>query len=330
MPEITELRNNVVELEGYITEWSDQIENLQSQITNAQSQISNLNAEIERLEAEEHRGELITQLTEALTSMSNEQLVGLISSLQNGETSIPAPENRAGRTVLVINNDEESEYEITEEMKNSFCTIVGTSHHPMWNDHHYTPTIGQRVTLSKDTPTGNCWAIIDDVPDDYHPDAPRELIIGVLPTEGSDKTTELAELNLPCKVHQWMWGRDDLNETYIVTGAVPGKYVTLKKSDAPATPEPVEQPVEEPELEEYHMENPETTYSIPSGMSFRVAEQCVDTETEARTVFNNTMRDTCTITAVLETPNAFVIHYDNHECNSMPEMKQAFIVKKND
>lgn len=310
MPEIQELRAEVNELDDQIQDWLQEIEILQSHIELARESIAEKTNEIERLESEaQQRDDFMSQILDALETMSVDQLESLVSSLPNGEISTIQPANEpAGRTVLVINNDEENEYEITDEMKNSYLTLVGTSHQKPWMDHNFVPAIGTKIVLSKETETSNCYGLIaEELQDDYADQLDGEFVLGILPTNGSPKTEELADLDLPCKTHQSMWNNSDLDELYVVTGNIPGKYITLCKYE--------EEIVEEIE------EESSSSSSLPHAINVWLTGSAI-TEEEAREKFNDQMNDACQILEVLYHGGAWIIKYDDHRRNHMEDMRR--------
>jgi len=334
---IDTLYEEIAQLNENIENWEFSIEALQGQINEARSEIQEKEAEIARLEAEAQRGDLITQLTEALVSMSNDQLANLISSLNNSETIRVGPtvaeehptvlpesprfvtvDTRHGEIAIEVPEDRPSTWMTSDEfdalesapgiMRDSDITIAGVRHQDLLTLHHYIPQIGERVRLEKETETSNCYGIL--IASEIN-GLEEDMAIGILPASGRDKERELRENDLPCVCHQDMWNNTDLDELYEITGVVIGKYVTIRKIEFVA-------PANEEEVEETSSPSSPTTVRRLSGSAV--------TEDEAREMFHNQMNDDCQIIDVELQDGKWIFEFDNHRCNQMENMRQfAFI-----
>lgn len=302
---IETLRNEISELEANIRTWEDEIEN-------ARLEIADKEAEIERIEAETAAMDELRQIVNGGEILGRDptEIRAIIDFIRNGAAPAPDTEvlhNLSNTRTVVVNTETGDETEITPEMENGYITIVGTSHQALWELEHYTPEIGELVRLEKLSETANCFGVLIG-----HEDIEgNEMCIGVLPTETGDKPAELAEIGLPCVCHQDVWrNREDLERTYEVVGAVPGKYVVIKPHTPAEEPEPVEEPAAEPETVEVTAEESEIT-NITRGIA--------STVDEARRLFIAEMPDTCTIINPIEDcGNYFKINYLNHRLNDNP------------
>lgn len=311
------LRNEIETLNREIAEWRGEIELIEDRIEAAYAEISDKEAEIERIEAETAAMDELRQIVNGGEILGRDpaEIRAIIDFIRNGATSTPDTEvlhNLSNTRTVVINTETGEETEITPEMESGYITIVGTSHQALWEIEHYTPEIGELVRLDKQTERGNCWGRLIG----HCNDEGEDVAIGVLPTETGDKPAELAEVNLPCKTHQEMWRehRDELELTYEVVGAVPGKYVVIK----PHIPDEEPQSVEEPEeFEMYRIENPEPAEEIEN-IEDTIAGIAATVE-EARRLFIAAMPDTCTIINPIEDcGDYFKINYLNHRMNNDP------------
>lgn len=331
---IETLRTEISELQTQITNWENEIEIISHSIDCAMNDIEAKEAEIARLEAEAQRSDLITQLTEALVSMSNDDLANLISSLNNGEairvgptvaeehpSVLPASprfvtvDTRHGEIAIEVPEDRPSTWMTSDEfdarddtpaiMRDSDITIAGIRHQDLLTLHHYVPQIGERVRLEKETETSNCYGVL--IASEIN-GLEEDMAIGILPASGRGKERELIENDLPCVCHQDMWNNTDLNEVYEITGVVIGRYVTIRKIEfvAPATEEEVEETSSSP--------SPSDEIKELSGLAA--------TEEEARELFNNQMNDACQIINVERFTNKWIFEFDNHRCNQMENMRQ--------
>lgn len=351
---IRELRNRVNELNEAISGWERQISGLQGHIDEARAEIRAKTVEIERLETEARRTELIGQLTEALSTMSVEQLAGLVSALQNGETptveatpvvdhgptvmpesprfitvntragdiAVELPENRSPYWMTA------DEFDILEsipsDLREADYTIAGVRHQELFTLHHYVPQIGELVRLEKETETSNCYGIL--IASDIN-ELEEDMAIGVFPAAGRDKERELRENDLPCVTHQDMWNDPDLDELYEVTGVVIGKYVTIRKVES-VTPATEEEEVDDTIVDEIVEED------IPAeiaDLDLNILNGTASTPEEAARVFRAEMPDHCTLSRefeIEELVNHFIVHYDNHTRPTMESMRQAVLVEK--
>ena len=331
---IETLRTEIRELEEEIETCVSEIEEIEGHIASARDAIAEKTAEIERLETEVQRNDLITQLTEALVSMSNDDLANLVSSLNNGEairvgptvaeehpSVLPASprfvtvDTRHGEIAIEVPEDRPSTWMTSDEfdarddtptiMRDSDITIAGIRHQDLLTLHHYVPQIGERVRLEKETETSNCYGIL--IASEIN-GLEEDMAIGILPTSGSDKKRELIENDLPCVCHQDMWNNTDLDEVYEITGVVIGRYVTIRKIEfvAPANEEEVEETSSSP--------SPSDEIKELSGLAA--------TEEEARELFHNQMNDACQIINVERFTNKWIFEFDNHRCNHMENMRQ--------
>ena len=299
------LRNEIEQLNGEIDYHRTAIEALEAEIANKE-------AEIERIEAETAAMDELRQIVNGGEILGRDpaEIRAIIDFIRNGTRPAPDTEmlhNMSHTRTVVVNTETGDETEITPEMENGYITIVGTSHQDLWNNEQYTPEIGELVRLDKQTETSNCYGVLIGHEDDEG----REMAIGILPTETGDKPAELAEVGLPCVCHQDVWrNREDLERTYEVVGAVPGKYVVIKPHTPVSEPEPVEEPVE---LEEYRIEEsePEVIWEVMDGIATTIEE--------ARRLFIAAKPDTCTIISPIEDcGNYFKINYLNHRSNNNP------------
>ena len=310
------LRNEIETLNREIAEWRGEIELIEGRIEAAYAEISDKEAEIERIEAETAAMDELRQIVNGGEILGRDpaEIRAIIDFIRNGTTSTPDTEvlhNLSNTRTVVINTETGEETEITPEMENGYITIVGTSHQKLWEVEGYTPQIGELVRLEKLTETANCFGVLID----HHDDDGNEMAIGILPTETGAKPAELAEIGLPCVCHQDVWrNREDLERTYEVVGAVPGKYVVIK----PHIPDEELQSVEEPEeFEMYRIENPEPTEEIEN-IEDTIAGIATTVE-EARRLFIAAMPDTCTIINPIEDcGDYFKINYLNHRMNNDP------------
>ena len=317
------LRNEIEELNQEIAHHRAEIEALEEAIEDKYTEIAEKEAEIERIEAEAAAMDELRQIVNGGEILGRDpaEIRAIIDFIRNGTR--PAPDEtpsgvvEATRTV-VVNTETGEETEITPEMENGYITIVGTSHQKLWIDEQYTPAIGELVRLEKLTETANCFGVLID----HHDDDGNEMAIGILPTETGAKPAELAEVGLPCVCHQDVWrNREDLERTYEVVGAVPGKYVVIK----PHIPD------EESEYEVYRIEEPETLeepveeiQEIEGTISGIAA-----TVEEARRLFVTAMPDTCTIINPIEDcGNHFKINYLNHTLNGDNPFCEARVNKQ--
>ena len=334
---IDTLYEEIAQLNENIENWEFSVEAIQRQINEARSEIQEKEAEIARLEAEEQRSDLITQLTEALVSMSNDQLADLVSSLNNGETIRVGPaiaeehptvlpesprfvtvDTRHGEIAIEIPEDRPSTWMTSDEfdarddtpevMRDSDITIAGVRHQDLLTLHHYVPKIGELVKLEKESATSNCYGVL--IASEIN-GLEQDMAIGILPAEGRDKVPELLGNDLPCVCHQDMWNNSDLNELYEVTGVVIGRYVTIRKVESVT-------PIIEEETEEVE----ETSSSPSPSDEIKELSGLAATEEEARELFNNQMNDACQIINVERLTNKWIIEFDNHRCNHMENMRQ--------
>lgn len=344
MPQIDILRNEIEQLNAQINDWETDIEVLQGRIDDARNEIAESEAEIARLESERSRENLITQLTEALTSMSNEELAGLVSSLTNGETPTitPAPiENhptlqyvdvstRWGDVRIEIPEDRPSTWlapeefnelvDLPSEFSDADMTIAGVRHQELLGIHHYVPKIGEVIRLEKETETSNCFGVlIANEENGFEEDQ----AIGILPAAGRGKDQEIIDAGLPCICHQDMWNDPDLDELYEVTGVVIGQYVTIRKVESvvPATEEEVER-----------VEDDRSEVDIAT-LDLDTLRGTATTKQEACRVFRDEMPDHCTVlpmeNGVIDMgAHGFIVYYNNHRANTMENMRQAVIVPK--
>lgn len=295
---IEQLKTEIEELSIQVQEWCGEIEQLQDQIEEARIEIADKEAKIEELQ-ETRKTELLEVIQNA--GLTVEQLEAIVSSLQNGETPTTTPSNP---TVLVVNDGNQEEYELTEEMRTfSFITVVGTSHQRAWEDHNFVPEIGDIVELSKETPTSNCYAHLSDFSAQKYPELGEDITLGVLPTNGSDKVRELIDLDLPHVTHQEMWADhfDDLNSKYVVTGVVPGKFITLNKT----TEEEVTENIEETVAEVVSQINSQVRRLHRTAASIN----------EAKSVFESEMPDYCEIDNIVENGDVYIVNYCDHSEN---------------
>ena len=325
------------------------INELNEIIRNAVQERSEKMEELERLLHDEARkNELIGIITSA--NLNVEQLEAIVNSINNIADTNEVPtinipnevqienqtevqtDNESERPIhpplpdelnntILITDENGNEAEITEEMMESDMTIVGIRHQHAWNRHNFTPTVGEHLILSKETETANCFALYPEYEVEQHPELGEDIFIGILPTNGSPKTTELEELNLPCKTHQEMWNTDELNDTYVITGVIPGRFITLKKYiPDTVTTENVE------DVEDVEETSSNINLSERLGVDPNKIEEFdtyVTSEDEARHNFNNRMPDHCVITSVDNIGSHFVVRYDNMRCNTMEEIHQV-------
>lgn len=306
---IETLRNEIETLNREIAEWRGEIELIESRIEDAYAEISDKEAEIERLEAEDAAMDELRQIVNGGEIMGRDaaDIRAIIDFIRNGTHPAPDTEvlhNLSRTRTVVVNTETGDETEITPEMENGYMTIVGTSHQELWSQEHYTPAPGELVRLDKETATSNCYGILI-CPDD------EDRVIGILPTETGSKPDELAEVGLPCICHQDVWrNREDLERTYEVVGAVPGKYVVIKPYITPEEPEPAEEPAPEPEPES------EVISDVPVD---EVISGLASTVNEAKRLFEANMPSTCTILDPVEDcGDWFKINYINHRLNDDP------------
>jgi hypothetical protein len=314
MPEISILRTEIDELNESVANWLGEIDLLTQQIEDAREEISTKTAEIERLEAEAARGDLITQLTEALAGMSTEQLAGLVSSLQSGETPTiqPAPVVEEHPTVTVNTvTDTLQEIEsadvtfdmLTDAMHNAAITLVGIKYQDLWRMHHQVPAIGDRITLAKRDGSASQNTV------GYTTDG---ISVGILPAS-DDKFAQLERIGAN-SINNRTVGLDHsiFDTEYEVVGVICGAFIFLNPVTADETVEVAE-------------EQPSNNINM---MNLDVMGVRASDEQHARRLFNERMPDHCTLTRIESVGNNFVAHYNNHRANTMEGMTQAIIIPK--
>lgn len=312
MPEISILRTEIDELNESVANWLGEIDLLTQQIEDAREEISTKTAEIERLEAEAARGDLITQLTEVLAEMTTEQLAGLVSSLQNGETPTVQSVVEEHPTVIVdtvtdtlqeIESADVTSDMLTDAMHNAEITLVGIKYQDLWRMHHQIPAIGDRITLAKRDGIASQNTV------GYTADG---ISVGILPAT-DDKFAQLERIGAN-SINNRSVGLDHdiFNTEYEVVGVICGAFIFLD-------------PVTTDETVEVAEEQPSNNIDM---MSLDVMGARASDEPHARRLFNERMPDHCTLTRIESVGNNFVAHYNNHRANTMEGMVQAIIIPK--
>lgn len=303
------------------------INELNTIIRNATEERNAKMEELERLLHDEARKtELIGMITNA--NLNVEQLEAIVNSINGivntdevptivipGETVEvqTEPQSEVQSSENTITDEDGNECEITDEMRTSYITVVGVRHQHAWDRHHFSPAIGDHVILSKETATGNCWALYPEYEVEQHPELGEDIFLGVLPAATGTKIEQVRELGLPHKSHQSMWNNPDLDEIYVITGVIPGKFITLKKFNEESVDEDVEET----------SSNNNLPLNERLGINSNQLEEFdihVSSEDEAREQFHNRMADHCVITSVDNIGSHFVINYDNMRCNTMEEV----------
>lgn len=313
---IETLRTEISELQTQIANWEDEIEVISHSIDCAMNDIEAKEAEIARLEAEAQRGDLITQLTEALADMSIDQLAGLVSSLQNGETPTiqPAPVVERGPTVTVettvpdqlqaIDSEDVTYDMLTEAMHNAPITLVGVKYQDLWRVHHQIPTIGDRITLAKRDGIASQNTV------GYTADG---VSVGILPAS-DDKFAQLDRIGANSVSNRDVGLDHSIFDTeYEVVGVICGAFIFLQPVGAEETTESVEE---------------QTPSSGP--LSLDVLTGYASTPQEARALFTSQKPDHCIISEIEECDDNFIIHYDNHAANTMAGLHNAVIVQRSE
>ena len=334
---IQTLRNEIRELENQIAVKQARIEELlhdEERINELLEMIRNANLNVEQLEAivnsinnmedENSIPTINIPIDATVQTVETSNDVEMVGDVQTTE-SIEMVENVPRQTVVVINNDtdEQEEYAITQEMRNSYLTIVGISHQELYYEHHYTPQVGDIVYLDKETVTSNCYGVLEACGETNNLE--EDKAIGVLPSENGDKPEELEALGLPCKTHQSMWESDDLNCIYIVTGVIPGKYVTVNKYVDPNTGEQVRLDTRNTNTEDEDESSSSTTNLNDVE---RLCDEMASTIEEAKRIFRNEMPDYCIISEVEDLGMDFLISYHNHRANTMEGVNQQVTIGK--
>lgn len=344
---IQTLRNEIRELENQIAIKQARIEELlhdEQRINELLEMIRNANLNVEQLEAIvdsinniENENSIPTvnipiySATQTVETSNDVEMVGDVQTADDIEMvgdiqttdDVEIVENTP--TVLVINNDtnEQEEYVITQEMRDSYLTIVGISHQPLYYEEHYTPQIGDIVYLDKETATSNCYGVLEACGETN--DFDEDKAIGVLPSENGPKPAELEELGLPCRTHQSMWGSDDLNCVYVITGVTPGKYVTIDKYTDPNTGEQVRLDTRNTNTEDEDESSSSTTNLNDVE---RLCDEMAGDIEEAKRIFRNAMPDHCVISEVEDLGMDFLISYHNHRANTMEGVNQQVTIPK--
>ena len=183
---------------------------------------------------------------------------------------------------------------LSDDMHNAMITLVGIKYQDLYRDGEV-PTIGETVTLTKETDTHNTYGRIAD-----------GRTIGILP-QGDEKIAQLERIGANyIKNREVLTDSPLLQQEYKIVDFIPGCFIFLN---------PIQEEIEN-----------ETTIEVSQPTEEKL-EGIASSTSDARNIFTSHKRN-CTIDEIIEDENFFIIKYLNHPAQSMEEYNKECCIEK--